>query len=361
VSAIAATFVDPRSLGVEIIDCDVHANVPDIDVLVPYLGPHWQEYVAQSAFNGPADTAYPSGVPTTTRPDLKARDEAPASTLEQIRHDIFGELGATHAVVHCAYGIESIHNPDAAVAVAQAVNDWLIAEWLEPEPRLRAAMVVPSKSPEAAAAEIERVGDHEQIVQVFLPVRSSMPYGKRAFHPLFRAAVRHQLAVGLHFGGAPGNPPTAAGWPSYYVEEYAGMPSAFQSQVMSLVVEGVFDEFPDLRVILVEGGFGWLPAFLWRFDKEWKGLRRETPWVRKFPSEYVRDHMWATLQPLDVPDGPTVGRLMELLQSEEFLLFATDYPHWHFDSLDAAFPAGLDEDVARQILSTNARRAYALG
>jgi predicted TIM-barrel fold metal-dependent hydrolase len=244
--------------------------------------------------------------------------------------------------------------------VTRAVNDWLIAEWLEPEPRLRAAMVVPSKSPDAATAEIERVGGHPQIVQVHLPVRSAMPYGKRDYHPVFRAAVKHGLAVGLHFGGAPGNPPTACGWPSHYVEEYAGMPAAFQSQVMSLVVEGVFDAFPELRVVLVEGGFAWLPAFLWRFDKEWKGLRRETPWIRRLPSAYVREHMRATLQPLDVPDGRTVLRTLELLESDAFLLFSTDYPHWQFDDLAEAFPSGLGDDVSTKILSTNARRFYGL-
>ena len=173
--------------------------------------------------------------------------------------------------------------------------------------------------------------------------------------------MRHDLVVGLHFGGNPGNPPTAVGWPSYYLEEYAGMAQAFQSQLMSMIVEGVFDRFPTLRVACVESGFAWLPPFLWRFDKEWKGLQREIPWTKRLPSAYVREHVRFTLQPLDGP--PDARRTLELvaeLGADELLLFATDYPHWQFDDPAEALPAGLPPDLARRILSENARSFYRL-
>ena len=73
-------------------------------------------------------------------------------------------------------------------------------------------------------------------------------------------------------GGAAGIPPSPSGWFSTYLEEYAGAGQIFQAQVISLVTEGTFDRFPDLRVALIEGGFTWLASVMWRIDKEWRGL-----------------------------------------------------------------------------------------
>ena len=347
--------------GLPVIDCDIHNAVPSVQALFPYLDDHWREYISTSAFKGPVDTAYPPRAPTSCRPDFRPPKGPPGSDLELLRQHTLDAWGAEYGILNCAYAVESIHNPDAAVAMARAVNDWQIAEWLDKEPRLRASIVVPSQQPELAAREIERVGGHPGFVQVFLPVRSQAPYGNRRYWPIYEAAVRHDLVIGIHFGGAPGNPPTPSGWPSYYLEEYAGMSTIFQSQVLSLIAEGVFDRFPALRVALIEGGWTWLPAWMWRIDKEWKGLRREVPWVRRPPSEYIRAHMRLTLQPLDAPPNQQhLLQIIDQLGSDELLMFSTDYPHWHFDTPEEALPAALSEDLKRKILAENARRFYRL-
>ena len=72
------------------------------------------------------------------------------------------------------------------------------------------------------------------------------------------------------------------------------MSQVFQAQVLSLVSEGVFDKFPDLRVALIETGVTWMPSLMWRFDKEWRGLRNLTPWVKAtaigiYPGTYPHD------------------------------------------------------------------------
>ena len=348
-----------------VVDCDIHPAVPTIDALVPFLADHWREYVRQSAFAGPRDTAYPPGAPTSAIPGSRLPDGRPAgSDPALLLAQTLDAWGAERGILNCDYAIEGIRNPDAAAALAAAVNDWLIAEWLDRDPRLRASIVVPSQVPEAAAREIERVGGHPGFVQVFLPVRAASPYGNRRYHPLFEAATARDLVVGLHFGGNPGNPPTPVGWPSYYLEEYAGMAHVFQSQLLSLIAEGVFDRFPTLRVALVEGGFSWLPAFLWRLDKEWKGLRREVPWVRELPSIYVRRHVRLTIQPFDAPaDADQAARFIDQLAAEDLLdllMFATDYPHRHFDAPAEAVPVALPDPVRRKIMGETARAFYRL-
>ena len=139
------------------------------------------------------------------------------------------------------------------------------------------------------------------------------------------------------------------------------MAQPFQSQLMSMIVEGVFDRFPTLRVACVESGWGWLPPFLWRFDKEWKGLRREIPWTKRLPSEYVREHVRFTLQPIDgPPDGERMRHLIGQLGSDELLMFSSDYPHWHFDRASEALPAGLSAELTRKIMADNARAFYGM-
>ena len=66
----------------------------------------------------------------------------------------------------------------------------------------------------------------------------------------------------------------------------------------------MFAKYPELKVVLLESGVTWLPAFLWRFRKFWRGVRTEVPWVDRSPGEIVRDHFRLTIQPLDAPDDP---------------------------------------------------------
>lgn len=345
-----------------IIDCDVHNVVPSVATLLPYLPPHWQEYVSQSDLKGPAPNLYSPEFLTAAYPETKpASGDPPGSDLTLLQQQLLDPLGVDYAILNCAYAVESVHNPYGAAALASAVNDWQLAQWLEPEPRLRASLVVPSQEPELAAQEIHRLGDRPGFVQVFLPVRSMALYGTRRYHPIYRAAVEHNLVIGIHAGGAPGAPPSASGWPSYYVEEYAGMAHIFQSQLISLIVEGVFAEFPSLKVALVASGFTWLPALMWRLDKEWKGLRREIPWVKHLPSEYVRQHVRLTLNPMDAPpDSRHLLQVVDQLQSEALLLFSTDYPYGCFQTLEEAIPAEFPADLKRKVLGENAQIFYGL-
>jgi predicted TIM-barrel fold metal-dependent hydrolase len=70
----------------------------------------------------------------------------------------------------------------------------------------------------------------------------------------------------------------------------------------------------------------------------------------------------ATLQPNDGPsDAAAFARLLELLGSDELLLFSTDYPHRQFGDAEEAIPDGIGDGLLEAILATNARRFYRLG
>jgi predicted TIM-barrel fold metal-dependent hydrolase len=129
---------------------------------------------------------------------------------------------------------------------------------------------------------------------------------------------------------------------------------------VSLLTEGVFEKFKNLRVVLTEGGVAWCAPLMWRLDAEYKALRDEVPWLTRRPSEYLRDHVRFSSQPLEVPDNPKgLLQIIEMMDAEHILMFASDYPHWDFDSPTHAFPA-LPDDLWRRIFRQNALELYRL-
>jgi predicted TIM-barrel fold metal-dependent hydrolase len=245
-----------------------------------------------------------------------------------------------------------------AAAFAKAVNDWVAREWLDRDPRLRASIVVPVQNIDYAVAEIERCAPDRRFVQVLALAMGEAPLGRRQYWPVYEAAERHGLALGIHAGSSYRHPVTSLGWPSYYIEDYAAQSQGFQSQVASLVCEGVFAKFPTLKVVLLESGVTWLPAFLWRLSKFWRGVRAEVPWVDRSPCDIVREHVRLTIQPFDGPDDPAVvARLVDQLQSDDMLLFSSDFPHWQFDG-NEIMPAGIPESLHRKIRLDNPLATY---
>ena len=211
----------------------------------------------------------------------------------------------------------------------------------------------------ALSIALPAVAPDRRFVQVLLLAAGDAPLGKRHYWPVYAAAERHNLPVGIHAGSNYHNPPTSVGWPSYYTEDYVAQAQAFQSQLTSLICEGVFNRYPALKVVLLESGWTWLPAHLWRLTKYWRGLRMEIPWVDRSPTDIVRTNVRLSLQPTDgPPDRESLLRIVDHMQSDELLLFSTDYPHWQFDGRDA-LPDGLPDDLVRKIMVDNPRETYA--
>ena len=342
-----------------VIDCDIHPEVPGLKALLPYLNDYWAEVVKTRGMDDLASISYPANSPLTARADWRPAQGRPASTLAQLRSECLDPFGTSLAICNCLYGIQLLFSEDMAAAFASAVNDWTAREWLDPEPRLRASIVVQTQNVEKAVDEIERCAKDSRFVQVLLLASGDHPLGKRLYWPIYAAAERNGLTIGIHAGSNYHNPPTAVGWPSYYSEDYLAQAQAFQSQLTSLICEGVFSKYPNLKVVLLESGWTWLPAHMWRLTKYWHGLRMEIPWVDRSPMEIVRSNVRLSLQPTDAPPDPqSLERIIDHMQSDELLVFSTDYPHAQFAGLDV-FPEGLSRDLKRKITIDNPRATYA--
>ena len=340
------------------IDCDVHVVVPHTGVLLPYLDDYWRDYVTVRGVRNLDMTSYPPTAPLTSRPDWRPETGHAGTDLALLRRHVFDELGAQIAICNVIWGAQALHHHHLAAALCRAVNSWLAAEWLDQEPRLRASIVVPWQNAAHAVEEIERCAADKRFVQVLLLAMADQPLGREHYWPIYEAAVRHGLPVAIHAGSAYRHAPTSLGWPSTLLEDYVGQASAFQNQLMSLICEGALAKFPNLKVVLVESGVTWLPAFMWRANKIWRAMRMETPWVDRPPAAILRDQVRLTLQPFDAPpDAALVEQVIEQIDSDRTILFATDYPHWQFDE-DEVIPPGLSADLARRVLVDNALGTY---
>src|SRR5579871_2458695 len=335
------------------VDCDLHPALPGIRSLLPYLNDYWQDQVVSRGMADLVSASYPPNSPISARPDWRPKEGKAGADLAALKAHALDPFKTSHAVLAPLYGVQMVFSEDMQEAFCRALNDWLAKEWLDKDSRLRGSIAIPMQSVEKSVAEIERCAKDRRFVQVLMLVMGDVPLGKRALWPIYATAERLGLPIGIHAGSAYHNPPTSVGWGSYHIEDYVAQAQAFQTQLTSLIIEGVFARHPRLKMVMLESGFTWLAPFVWRLHKFWRGVRMETPWVDRPPMEIVQSNIRFSLQPVDAPPEPAVlNRLFDHMQSDELILFSTDYPHWQFDG-NAALPEGLSGDLVRKIMIDN--------
>lgn len=335
------------------VDCDIHPVFSGgLRDLMPYLTADWQ---ARFGMTGPVETDQFGGrreasidtprnlnIAPVTGPFRK--DSVPPGGGLPASDPAF--LGVHHLDAH---GIDrgllvgqnmltigAYPQADHATALASAYNDWIEEHWLESDSRYRGTIVVATQDPAAAAAEVRRCAERsDRWVGVMLSLQNRM-MGDPYYHPVYAEAERQGLPICVHISGVEGafpqSPPLPAGVPATYFEVKTIYTTVYQANLVSMVVRGIFERFPGLKLAMIECGIGWVPEILWRMDTNWKALREETPWVKRLPSEYVYDHVRFTSQPFIEPPSPKQVRdFCEMIQVERILMFASDYPHYDFD------------------------------
>ncbi len=354
-------MVTQKNQNNPIIDTDIHHNISSVYDLVPYLPDQWKRYILDYNWK-PEERSVPFyqiRKATKYRMDTVPEDgSTPGSNYQLLKEQLLDKYNINYGILTGWFYEATVAKGwyEFATARASAYNDYTIEHWLEKDKRLLGSITVP-KDPQAAVREIERVGSHPQMVQVMLGI-SDFAWGDPYFHPIFEAAYKHGLAVSMHLSSSI----SAQGgdFLRYYVAWRSLHPQAYMTQVISLITNGVFDKFPDLKVALVEGGFEWVPFMMHRMDSAYKGLRQETPWVKRMPSDYFRDNLKFTTQPWDDLTAHQFLNVIDMMGSEEMIMFATDYPHWDFDSPERTLPKQIPDSLRQKIMYENARDFYSL-
>ncbi len=247
-------------------------------------------------------------------------------------------------------------------AICAGTNDWIAKEWLDSDAgrgRFLGTIRVNPEDVEGAIAEIERWADHPRMVQVGVPLQSREPYGKPQFEPLWNVAAERGLPVAVTINGGAGLEfaPTATGHAGTYLHYAAYMPLNYFHHLTNLILEGVFGRIPALLFVFPEGGIDILTPLMWRLDTFWRAFRDQTPWVLKYPSEYLADHArFGTGLEGPIGEVPT-DEWLEQMGKADLLMYGSNYPYWSWLRPDDLSPA-LTAEQRVKILSVNATGLY---
>ena len=258
----------------------------------------------------------------------------------------------------------ALDDPAAAVPIARAYNDWLASYCAADPGRLFGAAMLPMQDPAAAAAELRRAHGELGFVAAF--VRPNPCCGRslsdRAYDPVWDAAEECAVAVAVHEGSSVIVPTLGADRPFNPLILHAAS-HAFEAMLAfaQLVVFGVLERHPDLRVVFLESSGGWAPFWLERLDEQAEGFGGFCPDLRLAPSEYFARQCWISYE----VDERTLPVLAPVIGARR-IVWGSDYPHH-----DATFPGAVDAlratmaplpgEVQALILGANATELYRLG
>ncbi len=357
---VASAVRDPARL--KAIDTDLHPRIVDWKAIAPFIPEGLRHRVrgmgpplARHGFKVIGDPYGAVPMPEGDRPQ-------PAGDPTWVKEQYLDARGVDLAILTTDLTSLNVQpNADMAAAIARGVNDWLLETWVRPFDCFKGSIVVAAQDPVQAVEEIDRLADDPGMVQVLIGSAAETPLGRRQYHPIYAACERHGLPLALHMGGegAGMSPPsTAVGHPSTYFEWYGSLPQVYMAHIMSMVTEGVFEKFPKLKIVLYEGGIFWIPQTMWRFDKNWKAQRAETPWVKEPPSAYILRHFYSTTYPLELlPDPTNLHETLKMIQADRTLMFSSNYPYWLYGD-PFTMIEDIPEDLRRRVLVDNALAVY---
>lgn len=357
----------PATVPVTVVDTDVHPMPVSTDVLKSYAPPEW------------IDRIWPTGRAATPLPHFY--DTPDAFTSMSMRVDAMPpggfagsdpDFAAQQLLVDAGVSIAMLEPmcdhqlPQHEHVLKSTYNDWLADVWLDrnnAHGRWRGAISVSAQTPADAAREVERWAGHPYLAEVLMtPQTRGIPFGSPHFDPLYEAAARNGLPIATHLmGQTPFEliPLYPVGNPAHWHDFFASWPLLYVSHLMSLVFDGAFDRHPELRVVFVEGGFTWAMPVMSRMDRIWEHRKADLPQVKRRPSEYVREHVRFTTQPIEEVDVETYLEYLDMMDLGDNIMFSTDYPHWSYDAPTWAinrFPA----DQRDRIMRGNAIELYGL-
>lgn len=253
---------------------------------------------------------------------------------------------------------------ELSMAYARAYNRWIVDFCSESNGRLIPIAHIPLALPELAEQELRRAA-RDGVKGFFVPpfIWSRKAHGHPDHHRLFAAAQE----LGLPFGIHPAFEPHWAA-PTRFGRMTGKDTAFFQNVVLGNVIRegftslfqyGVFDKFPELRVVILEIGAGWIGYWLERMDAVFESPIGKSVPLKHKPSEYFRRQCWVSGD----PDERSLAGVIPFVGEDRFF-WASDFPHSdhppeYIPNLQRLVSL-LPESARPKILGQNVRACYRL-
>jgi hypothetical protein len=260
-----------------------------------------------------------------------------------------------------ALGLPNYTDAGFAAEVARLYNRWIAGYCRQAPGRLYGVGLVPIEDVPESIRTMREAKDLGLVATMLPAVLRTRNLDHPDLEPFYAAAEALDMPLGIH--GAPGIhlPPLGAERFDNYLQVHClSFPFDMMVASTALVLGGVFERHPRLRVALLESGVGWVPYFVERMHEHVEKRGRLTPECKRSPREYVaRGQLYVSCEPEEAAVPFAAATL-----GEHFILFASDYPHWDSDFPHATRPLRERADVSpalrARILGENARVFYGL-
>lgn len=248
--------------------------------------------------------------------------------------------------------------PNWALGYARAYNNWLYEKYIKFSPRLKGVALIPMQDVPAAVTELRRAVKELKMVGAMIPSNGlNRHVSAKEYWPIYEEAERLDCVVAVH-GGSYIN----LGFNTYTVfpaTRVLGMPFPLAIAMNGMMVDGVLDVFPKLRVGFLEGGTAWIPLVIDRLEREleYGGLS-----LKKRPEEYFQSgRIFVGCE----GNEKALAYAIERVGPEPFM-FASDFPHeipmhdCKREIEEILERKDLKDEHKGMILGENARRFYKL-
>lgn len=348
----------------KIIDTDFH-YYEGVDNLSEYLPEPWRTRVRDGG-SPSALAMYPNFTGDNTVGGRVQREDYPGPMdIEDIR-DGLDYLDIDKAlllsdITLVMQGMNSLD--DRSVAIANASTDYMLENVIDPSAGLYSAIPVPYQHPESAVELIDRVGDEEGFVGIYIVTAGAEPpLGNKKYEIIYEKAEKKDLPVIFHSASSGLDEYHVDGFETVLSTHSLGFVEANMEQAASLLVQGIPEKFPNLDFLFLESGLFWVPLIMHRLDTEYMSRQSEAPILKKRPSEYLKENFYYGTQPLERPkDLNHLKYIIEIIGGAERIMYTSDYPHWDYDDpkVIAQLPF-LSEDEKNMIFSENAEEVFGI-